>query len=959
MWTEWQTRKQTDEDVHRLFKEAGRRATCWGYLTGVGDLWAIDFDVPWVYGLWRRRFGARAETMTVETPNIGGRPYFLCKQPVTSNRFKETLHTELEGPGRFAITAGAIRRADGSMGEYRTATQAPILRDDRMPADTLAFLEEVLGRYEFTRWRCMGPHLDRVTLRTMPHHARLYTLDILILNGADDEELHNFYRGCDDYDRTETQGQIDAAKKKVAAGLKPPRCETLRRDLGWNEEGCQGCPRREETPARLSGEEKEATEERESQASALVRLAQAESVALFHDERQDPYIQICRGETLVTMRLRGKETRIWLSGLLWRDREKAPNSEALSSALNVLEAMANEGPEHRLYNRVAPGEDASIWLDLCNEAWDAVHITRVGWEVMKHPPILFRRYSHQQPLPTPIRGGSLAPLLDYAHITHLGDQLLYVVAVITYLVPDIPHVVLIFYGPQGAGKTWALRVIRFLIDPSQLDLLSLPTRYEELIQNLDHNWCAFYDNVGHLPDWQSNVFCRAVTGTGVSKRRLYTDDEDFICQYHRCIGFTDINIAAERGDLLQRSLLLGLDAIPEERQKTEKELKTILERKRPEILGAILDFLVKTMNFYSKANPPKLYRMADYTIWGLAITKALGIDPQHFLDAYQENIDAQNLESVRASPISDALILLMKLNPDGWSGTASQLYTALEDEANELKISTRQKAWPKKPHVLSRVLNELAPSLSAVGLEVERGYREKDRLIHISTIGSVGSVGDLKRQDDWGKGRDLRGYLSVSADATVATDDTSGSFPGDHRGEEEGEKPHEEKPPPSTGGTPAAAETLQVMLKSGEALGVRLQRENGGESITKMAFYGAAEKELGWSDDVTQKILKVLETDRRVFRPRPDALGFVGRAVGAGPFLVDGTPAPPEADGTDIDQEKLRRVSEALHQYGPILIDDLASGPDLPLEEVRKLLDRLRREGHAFQQVGGYWRWQP
>jgi len=605
--------------------------------------------------------------------------------------------------------------------------------------------------------------------------------------------------------------------------------------------------------AETTEEGDETTQKRESQASALVKLAQAESVVLFHDERQEPYTQIRRGEDLVVMRLRGKEARTWLSGLLWRDREKAPNNEALSSALNVLEAMANEGSEHRLYNRVAPGEDASIWLDLCNEAWDAVHITRAGWEVVKHPPILFRRYSHQQPLPTPIRGGSLAPLLDYAHITHLGDQLLYVVAVITYLVPDIPHVVLIFYGPQGAGKTWALRVIRFLIDPSQLDLLSLPTRYEELIQNLDHNWCAFYDNVSRLPDWQSNVFCRAVTGTGVSKRRLYTDDEDFICQYHRCIGFTDINIAAERGDLLQRSLLLGLDAIPEERQKTEKELKTILERQRPEILGAILDFLVKAMNFYSKVNPPKLYRMADYTIWGLAITKALGIDPQHFLDAYQENIDAQNLEAVRASPISDALILLMKLNPDGWSGTASQLYTALEDEANELKISTRQKAWPKKPHVLSRVLNELTPSLSAVGLKVERGYHEKDRLIHINTVGSVGSVGDLKRQDDWGKGRDLRGYLSVSADATVASDDTSGSFSGDQR----------------TRAQISQNETGEPLIVQEEHRLVEVIRGIEGETGEAVDKKAMREKLPLWNPTHLDDVLKISERDKLIFSPTP------------------------------------------------------------------------------------------
>lgn len=517
---------------------------------------------------------------------------------------------------------------------------------------------------------------------------------------------------------------------------------------------------------------------RESQASALVKLVLAESITLFHDERREPYIRIRREGALVNMRLRGKDTRTWLSGLLWKDREKAPSSEALSSALNVLEAVANEGEEHQLYNRVAPGEDESVWLDLCDEEWRAIHVTRAGWEVVKHPPILFRRFSHQKPIPTPVHGGSLVPVLDYANIRHLGDQLLYVVTAITYLIPGIPHVLMIFFGPQGSGKTWALRTVRVLIDPSQLGLLSLPTRYREIVQILDHNWCAFFDNVGRLPAWTSNVFCRAVTGAGVSKRRLYSDDEDVIYQYHRCLGLTDINIAAERGDLLQRSLLLCLDGIPEKDRKTEKELSTALKSQHAEILGALLDVLVEAMKLYPTVRSGSLYRMADYTIWGRAITRALGLDPQHFIAAYRENIDAQNLEAVRASPISDALIELMKLHPLGWSGTISQLYSELEEQAKALKIGTRQKAWPKKPNVLSRRINELAPSLSSIGLEITRGYQEKTRLIHINIVGIVGIDGAVERQADWGKGQDLKNYLDGTTDDTDDTDGISASLSG-------------------------------------------------------------------------------------------------------------------------------------------------------------------------------------
>jgi len=489
----------------------------------------------------------------------------------------------------------------------------------------------------------------------------------------------------------------------------------------------------------------EKEERAESQADQLVGLALENAEELLHDNRQVPYIRLHRSDALANVRLRSREVKSWLAGLLWKTYGKAPNQEALGSALNVLEAQCQEGSIYKLYNRIAPGEDGSIWLDMADEKWRALHITKDGWEIVDNPPILFRRYSHQNAISEPVRGGDVNEILEFANIKNEGDRLLYIVTVITILVPEIPHVIVILFGPQGSGKTWALRVMRALADPSQLDLLNLPRRERELIQNLDHHWCSFYDNVGRVPEWCSNVFCRAVTGAGVSKRALYTDDEDVIYNYYRCVGLTDINIAAERGDMLQRAVLLGLQAIPKIQRKTEKAMKEAFEKAHPHILGAMLDVLAKAIRIYPTMKLDGLHRMADYVVWGCAITEALGIDKQDFLDAYEQNVINQNLEMVRASPISDALIKLMEDNPDGWKGTPSQLFAELEEKAKDLKISTRQKAWPKKPHILSRRLNELEPSLPSVGYEIHTRRTGKNRLILIHAVTSV--TNDTSKHD--------------------------------------------------------------------------------------------------------------------------------------------------------------------------------------------------------------------
>ena len=88
----------------------------------------------------------------------------------------------------------------------------------------------------------------------------------------------------------------------------------------------------------------------------------------------------------------------------------APSSEALQSALNVIEAKAHfDAPERIVHVRVA-GLDSTLYLDLGDEKWGAVEIDATGWRVIDKPPVRFRRASGMQPLPTPIRGGSVEKL---------------------------------------------------------------------------------------------------------------------------------------------------------------------------------------------------------------------------------------------------------------------------------------------------------------------------------------------------------------------------------------------------------------------------------------------------------------------------------------------------------------------------------------------------------------------
>lgn len=741
VWEKWQTLAQTDDDIKAYFLNMGAdNVSCWGFVCGFRGLQAFDFDWAWVYRLWKKSFGERADTLTVQTPNGGLRPHYICDKTKTVDKFKESLHTELKGPGRFVVYDGKASREDGSIGEYNVVNDKNIREDNNIIADTVAFLEETLKRYHFLRWNCLRPHFSEKVLGSPPHEVRLYICDIMASEDFSYDEIYNLFRDFSDYDHAKTDYQIRYTQDRVKAGLKPPTCETLRKTLGWNEPECAGCERKRHQKYAQKVEHENSESGRVSQADKMVGLVIDNGVELFHDDSKFCYARVTHSEAASIHRIRSREFKVWLSKILWENASKAPTSEALNSTINVLESKALfEGKEHRLYNRVAPDPDGNgIWIDMCNDKWQAIHVTAEGWQIVDKPPILFRRYSHQQPLVTPVRGGDPKKLFQYVNLAedNEDDKALLIVEIIHFLIPSIPHVILLLYGVQGSAKTTLFKLIRSIIDPSSVEVLSIPRNERELVQQLAHHWCAFYDNVGDLPWWVSDALCRAATGGGFTKRELYTDDDDVIYSFRRCIGLNSINIAAQRPDLLDRCLLVGLKNIPKEKRKTEETLWQEFNNVKSKILGGLLDTLSKAIQIYPTIKLDELHRMADFVKWGCAISKALGIEQKKFLASYDANVKINIEEAARGSPVAEVILKFMigKLN---WEGTPTELYSKLLEMAKEIGISTRQKAWPKAPNSLIRRINELVPALAQLGYEVVETRKNKGRIIRINTVTTV------------------------------------------------------------------------------------------------------------------------------------------------------------------------------------------------------------------------------
>lgn len=372
-----------------------------------------------------------------------------------------------------------------------------------------------------------------------------------------------------------------------------------------------------------------------------------------------------------------------------------------------------------------------------------------GWKVTNDI-ALFKRYNNQIPQVYPSKNYEsdiFDKFMDLLNVHNPKVRLLLKCYIISLFIPNIPKPVFILYGEQGSAKTTVQELIKMLVDPSRMKTLAFPRDLKELVQKLDHNYVAYFDNLSYIREWVSDELCRAVTGSGFSTRELYTNDDDIIRNFMRCIGLNGINLGATKADLLDRSLIIQLERLPKEKRKKIEEIWDRFEKIKPGILGYILDVLIKVLQSKKKGNVIQLNelpRMADFAEYCEIISQCMGYEKNEFLKAYYENIGLQVEEAIEANSVSLAIRNFM-INMNEWKGTATQLLTKLDALAETMKINIKSKSWPKAPNLLSRRINEARTNLREIGILIE-SFSDSSNT-RVLTIRKVSPVSSLSPKD--------------------------------------------------------------------------------------------------------------------------------------------------------------------------------------------------------------------
>ena len=458
-----------------------------------------------------------------------------------------------------------------------------------------------------------------------------------------------------------------------------------------------------------------------TQADILIDLAQ--SAELFHAPDRTGYADLDINGHRETWPIRAKGFRRWLARRFYESTQGAPSSEALQSALNVIEAKAHfDAPERLVHIRVG-GLDGRLYLDLGDEMWRAVEIDATGWRVIDNPAVRFRRAAGMQPLPMPVPGGSVETLRSFLNVQSDSDFVLVVAWALACLRDRGPYPVIVLAGEQGSAKSTFSSILRALIDPNTAPLRALPREDRDLFIAATNGHVLAFDNVSGLPGWISDTLCRLATGGGFAVRQLYSDQDEVLFDASRPVILNGIEDIVTRPDLADRAVFLSLEPIPEERRRPEAELWAAFEAERPRILGVLLDAVVRGIRQLPETRLDKLPRMADFALWASACETTLW-PAGTFWSAYCGNRDDAVEGVIDADPIAAAVRALMTSRTE-WTGTAADLLGALAEVVGER--AAKSKTWPDNPRALSGRLRRAATFLRKIGIAITFGREGRAR----------------------------------------------------------------------------------------------------------------------------------------------------------------------------------------------------------------------------------------
>jgi hypothetical protein len=229
------------------------------------------------------------------------------------------------------------------------------------------------------------------------------------------------------------------------------------------------------------------------------------------------------------------------------------------------------------------------------------------------------------------------------------------------------------------------------------------------------SWVVALDNIGTISEAISDALCRASTGDGDVRRRLYSDGDLHVLSFRRVVIINGIDIGGVQDDLADRLVTLPLERITDSVRKLDEQVAADWAEQHPRALGALLDLAVKVLAAFPTVSLAEKPRMADFARVLAAVDQVQGTRGlQTYLDARTELAE----DALTNDPVLAAIAATITQE---WTGTAADLLAAINPADDRWRAP---KGWPSKPRDMTTIVKRRAPSLRRLGWTVEQGERD-------------------------------------------------------------------------------------------------------------------------------------------------------------------------------------------------------------------------------------------
>ncbi|KZK93362.1 hypothetical protein PsAD5_03077 [Pseudovibrio sp. Ad5] len=482
----------------------------------------------------------------------------------------------------------------------------------------------------------------------------------------------------------------------------------------------------------------QAEDAREPEAKPRVRgvslLSVAQDLELWHSPQKEAFATVLVNDHYEHWPVESQSFKRWLVGRYYEKTGLAPSTQNLSDALRVFEVRALEqGACHEPYMRTG-WQDGESWLDLADENWQAVRITRDGWEVINNPPVKFIRKQTMSPLPVPEKGHGIEEMHHLINAEEEDCKLILGWMVASLWGRSRSYPVLALGGEQGSGKSTMARLLRSITDPCAVAASSLPKDERDLMVMAQNGHVLNFDNVSKMEGWLSDAICRMATGSGFISRKLHTDGDAYWFQGARPVLLNGIPALTERADLAERALSVRLQRIDEVGRQPEELFWQEWEQLKPRMLGALLDALSAAIRNIESVRLDRHPRMADFARLMVAASSGLGWEEGEFLEAYESNRRGTAEAVFEGDPIAVALheFLMVRQGGESWMGTATELLAELNMVVSDQIRSSR--FWPTKVNAFGSAIDRASPLLRQKRIQVQKKATGSRRLIYLDVI---------------------------------------------------------------------------------------------------------------------------------------------------------------------------------------------------------------------------------